>query len=226
MSDIVMRNRGTLDKYVGDAIMAFWGAPIPQANHASLACHTALRMQEALAILNREWRIKGNPLLNMRIGLHTGPMVVGNMGATGKFAYTVMGDSVNLASRLEGANKMYRTNILVSEQTYEIVKDSIFGRKLDQIAVQGRALPVTIYELLQTREGNLDQTLVQAVRLYEEGFTLYLERRFIEAARAFNEALGLRPDDVPSRLFLARAEEYATVPPPIDWNGVYVLKSK
>ena len=226
MSDIVIRNRGTLDKYVGDAIMAFWGAPIPQANHAVLACHTALQMKEALATLNREWLIKGKPHLNMRIGLHTGPMVVGNMGATGKFAYTVMGDSVNLASRLEGANKVYRTNILVSEQTYEIVKDSIFGRKLDQIAVQGRAVPVTIYELLQTREGVLDQALAQAVRLYEEGLTSYLERRFIDAARAFNEALEVHPDDVPSRLFLTRAEEYAAAPPPVNWDGVYVLKSK
>jgi adenylate cyclase len=226
MSDIVIRNRGTLDKYVGDAIMAFWGAPIPQPNHAALACRTALQMKEALTTLNQKWRTEGKPPLNMRIGLHTGTMVVGNMGATGKFAYTVMGDSVNLASRLEGANKMYQTNIMVSEQTYEIVKDSIFGRKLDRIAVQGRTVPVTIYELLQTREGVLERSLVQAVRTYEEGFTLYLERRFAEAARAFNEALGHRPGDAPSRLFLARAEEYAAAPPPADWDGVYVMKSK
>lgn len=226
MSDIVVRNHGTLDKYVGDAIMAFWGAPIPQQDHALLCCRTALEMGKALDSLNSRWRQEGKPHLGMRIGIHTGPMVVGNMGATGKFAYTVMGDSVNLASRLEGANKQYQTRIMASESTYDLVKDAILGRRLDRIAVKGRSFPVTVYELIRSRKTPVEDSLEQAVQKYEEGLTLYVERRFVDAARAFEQALILRPDDAPAQLFLARAREYAAAPPPADWDGVYVMKSK
>jgi adenylate cyclase len=226
MSDIVIRNRGTLDKYVGDAIMAFWGAPIPQSDHAILACRTALQMNDALESMNQRWHNERKPQFVMRIGINTGPMVVGNMGATGKFAYTVMGDSVNLASRLEGANRQYQTRIMVSESTYQLVKEAIFGRKLDRIAVKGRSAPVTIYELIQTRDTKVSTMVERSVQKYQDGLTLYLGRRFTDAACAFEEALTLWPDDAPSQLFLTRAREYAAAPPPSGWDGVYVMKSK
>jgi adenylate cyclase len=226
MSEIVFRNRGTLDKYEGDAIMAFWGAPLPQADHALLACRTALEMRDALAPLNEQWRREGKPRLNIRIGINTGPMVVGNMGAKGKFAYTVIGDSVNLASRLEGANKEYRTSIMASERTYELVQESIRGRKLDRIAVKGRSVPVTIYEIIQARNASLAPVLDRAYAKYEEGLQFYFERKFDAARNAFSNTLELHPDDVPARVFLARAFDLAATPPPPDWDGVYVMKSK
>jgi adenylate cyclase len=183
-------------------------------------------MGTALDSLNTRWREEGKPHLGMRIGIHTGPMVVGNMGATGKFAYTVMGDSVNLASRLEGANKQYQTRIMASESTYDLVKHVILGRRLDRIAVKGRSFPVTVYELIRSRETPVEDSLERGVQKYEEGVTLYMERRFVDAARAFEQALVLQPDDAPARLFLARAREYAEAPPPAGWDGVYVMKSK
>jgi adenylate cyclase len=226
MSEIIIRNRGTLDKYVGDAIMAFWGAPLPQEDHAVLACRTAVQMKSALEDLNQRWRDQAKPQFRMRMGIHTGPMVVGNMGATGKFAYTVMGDSVNLASRLEGVNKEYRTSIIISEQTCTGAGKTVFARKLDRIAVKGRSKPVTIYELLSLGGSLLEPALRDAVKHYEEGLMLYLERRFAEAASAFEEVLTLRPDDTPARLFLTRAREYAVSPPPAGWDGVEVMKQK
>ncbi len=226
MSELVFRNGGTLDKYEGDAVMAFWGAPVPQKDHALLACRTALEMREALIPLNERWRKEGKPQLAIRIGVNTGPMVVGNMGATGKFAYTVIGDSVNLASRLEGANKEYRTVIMAGERTYELVREEIRGRKLDRIAVKGRSVPVTIYEIVQVRAGKIPPSVERAHARYEEGLQLYFGRKFDAAQRAFQEALELHPGDVPSRLFLARAKDLAASPPPAGWDGVFVMQSK
>jgi adenylate cyclase len=226
MSEIVFTNRGTLDKYEGDAIMAFWGAPIPQADHALLACRAALAMRDALVPLNQRWQREGKPRLNIRIGINTGPMVVGNMGATGKFAYTVIGDSVNLASRLEGANKEYRTSIMASERTYELVRGTIRGRKLDRIAVKGRSVPVTIYEIVRETSVPLTAALEGAYAQYEEGLHFYFERKFVAAQEAFEKALQLHPNDAPARLFLARARDLAAAPPPPDWDGVFVMKSK
>jgi len=226
MSDIIFRNRGTLDKYVGDGIMAFWGAPIPQRDHAMLACASALQMRDALTELNRTWTPQDKPRINIRIGINTGPMVVGNMGATGKFAYTVMGDSVNVASRLEGANREYRTCIMVSEQTYSLVKESILGRKLDRIAVKGRSEAVTTYELIQLRERPVEPAYVQFLTLYEEGLTLYFGRKWAEAQRTLHEALRLNPNDVPATLYHQRARTFEASPPPDNWDGVFVMTSK
>jgi adenylate cyclase len=151
MTEIIFRTNGTLDKYEGDAIMAFWGAPVWQEDHAMRACLSALDMQEAVARINTTWPAEGKPRIAVRIGINTGEMVVGNMGATGKFDYTVIGDNVNLASRLEGANKFYSTRIMVSQRTYDQVRHEILGRELGRIAVKGRSQAVTTYELLGRR---------------------------------------------------------------------------
>ncbi len=151
MTDLVFEYNGTLDKYVGDEIMAFWGAPIPMEDHALQACRSALKQMEALHRLNEQWIREGKPTLNIGIGLNTGPMVVGNMGSSSRMDYTLMGDNVNLGARLEGTNKVYKTNIIISEFTYEHVKDHVVVRELDLIRVKGKEQPVRIYELIDVK---------------------------------------------------------------------------
>jgi adenylate cyclase len=176
--------------------------------------------------LNNEWQKLQRPPLRVRIGLNTGDMVVGNMGATGKFAYTVIGDSVNLASRLEGANREYRTGIMVSHRTYELVRAQIVGRELDRIAVKGRKEPVRVYELLTMIEEEAVDGLNEFLKHYAEGMTHYFERRWQDAGAGFEAALQLRPGDYPTQLHLERIKTYLQSPPPADWDGVFVMKTK
>ena len=226
MTQIIFKNNGTLDKYDGDAVMAFWGAPIPQHDHALRACLSALQMQQALAQIRKVWREQNRPLFRARIGINTGEMIVGNTGGTGRFDYTVIGDSVNLASRLEGANKQYKTGIMVSQQTYDLVKDKILGRELDLISVKGRLEPLKTFELLQELNGTIDPAFKQFLESYTEALRFYKERRWADARRKFEEALSLRPHDQPTRLYVERTTLYESNPPPEDWNGVFVLKTK
>lgn len=226
MSGIIFRNDGTLDKYEGDAIMAFWGAPIPQADHALRASHTALEMQQALHDLNAAWRARGHSAIRIRIGINTGEMVVGNMGAVGKFAYTVIGDSVNLASRLEGANREYRSGVMVSERTYQLVRGEIWGRELDRMAVIGRDEPVTTYELLCPVRQPLTPRIEEFLALYTTGKKQYYARAWTDARNAFEAALRLLPGDYPTQLHIERIRAYMETPPPDDWDGVFVLRSK
>lgn len=152
MTDIVLKYDGTLDKYIGDAIMAFWGAPIEMEDHALKACKASLEMMVALKQMNIKWDSEGKPTLDIGIGINTGDMVVGNMGSSSRMDYTLMGDNVNLGSRLEGTNKFYKTGIIISEFTYQYVKDDIIARELDLIRVKGKALPVKIYELMAMKD--------------------------------------------------------------------------
>ncbi|MCX7678938.1 MAG: adenylate/guanylate cyclase domain-containing protein [Spirochaetes bacterium] len=151
MTDIVLKYDGTLDKYVGDEIMAFWGAPIPQEDHAFRACQCAIEMMEVLNKMNQMWKVEGKPPLDIGIGINTGEMVVGNMGSSSRMDYTLMGDNVNLGARLEGTNKQYKTHIIISEFTYEHVKERVIARELDLVRVKGKELPVKIYELLDIK---------------------------------------------------------------------------
>jgi adenylate cyclase len=153
-------------------------------------------------------------------------MVVGNMGAIGKFAYTVIGDSVNLASRLEGANREYRTGIMVAHRTYELVREEILGRELDRIAVKGRREPVRVYELLAMKKDETTDELERFLAHYADGMTGYFSRRWPEACTAFEAALALRPEDYPTRLHLERIHTYQEQPPPENWDGVFVMKTK
>ncbi len=226
MTQIIFKNNGTLDKYDGDAVMAFWGAPIPQHDHALRACLSALQMQQALAQIRKVWREQNRPLFRARIGINTGEMIVGNTGGTGRFDYTVIGDSVNLASRLEGANKQYKTGIMVSQQTYDLVKDKILGRELDLMSVKGRLEPLKTFELLQELNGTIDPALEQFLESYTEALRFYKGRRWADARRKFEEALSLRPHDQPTHLYVERTTLYESNPPPEDWNGVFVLETK
>ena len=148
LTEIILAHQGTLDKFIGDAIMAFWGAPLPLQDHAVKACQAALAMQRAMDSLESRWQGKGLPKLRTRIGMHSGPLVAGNVGSRERFNYTVLGDTVNLASRLEGVNKVYGTEILMSEEVHRRVVGRFLVRELDLVRVKGRVEPVTIYELL------------------------------------------------------------------------------
>ena len=156
MTDIILASGGIIDKYEGDAIMAFWGAPVQEEDHAARACLAALENQARLATLRQELAQMGLPPVYSRIGINTGEMIIGNLGSSQRFDFTVIGDSVNLASRLEGAGKEYGTSILISEETYRRAREAVEVRELDLLQVKGKELPVRIYELLGKR-GGLDE---------------------------------------------------------------------
>ena len=225
MTDIILRHRGNVNKYLGDGIMAIFGAPRGEPNHATLACYAALDSQAALARLREEWTAQGHPEIIARIGVNSGPLVVGNMGSQARMEYTVMGDSVNLASRLEGANKFYDTLILLGPRTYELSHGDIEAREVDLLRVKGKLEPVVVYELL-ARKGGLSVEKQRVVGLYLEGLAAYKRREFAAAKQLFEAALRLDSSDGPSKVYLHRTEDYLSAPPPPDWDGVYVLKSK
>jgi adenylate cyclase len=225
MTDILLKHEGTLDKYEGDAIRAFFGAPVYFDDHARRACFVCVEMQEKLAEIREQFIREGKPQLYMRVGLHTGSMVVGNMGSNVRMDYTMMGDAVNLAARLEGVNKVYKTFSMISETTFLKAKDFIEARELDTIRVVGRAQPVTVYELLG-KTGSLDDEISKVLSLYHEGLENYKLRQWDLAATCFTEALQIRPEDGPSATLLERSALYKINPPPDDWDGVFSVESK
>ncbi|HKI99622.1 MAG TPA: CHASE2 domain-containing protein [bacterium] len=225
MSDIITELEGTIDKYEGDAIIAFFGAPVPYEDHAKRACVATLRMQKRLAEMREAWEQEGTPPLYMRIGLNTGPMVVGNMGSEKRFDYTMMGNSVNLAARLEGANKNYGSYSCISEYTYEPAKDDIEVRELDLIRVIGINTPVRIYELLALK-GELPEEMQKGIAYFAKGLELYRQQQWEEAAKYFNAVFKFIPDDPPSTKFIERCREFYKNPPGEDWDGVFVAASK
>jgi adenylate cyclase len=225
MSDVIFRHRGVVDKYIGDAIMAFWNAPLDQPDHASLACFAALDQIEAIKDLQRRFAERGLPRFDFRIGINTGHMVVGNMGSHSLFDYTVTGDAVNLAARLEGANKPFRSRVMISEFTYEKAKNDVEVRPLDLLRVKGKTVPIQVYELA-ARKGALDPTRGKAFGLYRDGIAFYRERKFDRAIGVFKGALALLPDDGPSALYIERCEAFRASPPPPDWDGVFVMTTK
>ncbi|MDD8019017.1 MAG: adenylate/guanylate cyclase domain-containing protein, partial [Bacteroidota bacterium] len=226
MTDIILKNDGTLDKYVGDAVMAIWGAPMELPNSALSATRTALQMQEKIKEIDAKWKEAGKPGLVVRMGLNTDFMVVGNVGGSSRFDYTVIGDAVNLASRLEGANKTYGTRIMISERTYELIKSELQCRELDYLIVKGKTKPIRVFELVADKKTGMDEKMIQLCELYTNGLKLYKERKFKEALKTFRAVLALHPEDGPSNLYALRSQEYIKTPPPKDWNGVFELKTK
>ncbi len=226
MTNIVFKYDGMLDKYEGDAIMAVFGAPIDRGNHAFNACATALDMQERLVAMREMWRKAGKPELRARIGINTGPMVVGNMGSETRFDYTVMGDAVNLGARLEPANKEYGTLIMIGEETYKYAGDTIIVRALDLLRVKGKNEPVKVYELLGTAEKGISDEMRRVVELFDKGFNYYLQQNWDWAIKYFQQALAIKPDDGPSSRYIARCEQFKQNPPGDDWDGVYTMKTK
>ncbi len=250
MTGIIFRHRGTLDKYIGDAVMAFWGAPSEEPQHASLACRAALEMKRLLAELQAQWKEEGKPAISIGIGMSTGFASVGNMGSELRYGYTAMGDTVNLASRLEGMNKEYGTVILLSEASAAALpQDDFLLRELDLIRVKGRQQPVTIFELLaavpagandqrpqqseipnlrsQSSDSRSDLAdLQQLATQFTAARALYQQRRWAEAKAAFEAILTHWPEDGPSKVFARRCESYLAAEPPADWDGVFDVHHK
>jgi adenylate cyclase len=226
MSEIILAHNGTLDKYEGDAIMAFWGAPIPLENGALDACRAALAMCAKVKSMRTAWKDEGKPEFPIRIGINTGEMIVGNMGSAARFDYTVIGDSVNIASRLEGANKEYRTTVMISERTAALVKDELFCREVDDVMVIGRSQSIKVFEPLGPQKSIEGSPVTRALQHYTRGLVYYRIRQFNEALASFQTALDCAPDDGPAQVYLARTKHFLETPPPHGWNGVHTLQSK
>jgi adenylate cyclase len=224
MTDLVFKYDGLLDKYMGDAIMAVFGAPVTQSDHPSRCCKTALDMMAELKTLQKKWGDEGKPVLDIGIGINTGDMVVGNMGSQMRFDYTVMGDNVNLGSRLEGINKEYGTNIVISEYTYDKVKDSFFCRELDSVRVKGKIQPVKIYELMGEKKDS--EQWDGFVSVFEEGLKQYKQGHWDDAIAQFQKVLEVRPGDYTSTVYIERCENLKQNPPEGQWDGVYTMTKK
>jgi adenylate cyclase len=224
MSGVVLGVNGTVDKYIGDAIMAFWNAPTDQPDHALRACRTALEMRRREAIIQPRLREMSGVDVYSRIGINTGSMTVGNLGSSFKFSYTVIGDSVNLASRLEGANKMYGTRVMLSETTAALVNDRFHLRKLDLLRVKGKQQPIAVFELLGER--TTDSQTPAFVARYESALALYQKARFDEAWELLTALKKDFPDDGPTDTLSGRVLEFRENPPGPEWDGVYVAKDK
>ncbi|TYP94055.1 adenylate cyclase [Fodinibius salinus] len=222
MTNIIFDNAGTVDKYIGDAVMAFWGAPIAQDNHAELACRSALQMIEKVDQLTPQ-----DTPTHARFGIATGNMIVGNIGSFNRFNYTVLGDNVNLAARLEAANKTFNTKAMIAEPTYQQIKDQFLCRQLDLLVVKGKTEPVKVYELMAEKTSENDLTsLKEATEIYNRAMEYYLNRQWNQAIKHFSDVFDILPEDGPSQTYIERCEEFKNTPPPDDWNGVFHLKTK
>jgi|HubBroStandDraft_6_1064221.scaffolds.fasta_scaffold19394_2 adenylate cyclase len=231
MTRIVFSSHGTLDKYIGDAVMAFWGAPYEEEGHATKACNAALEMMKRVRELQKEWESQGKPKLEIGIGLNTGVASVGNMGSALRYGYTALGDAVNLSSRLEGLNKDYGTHIIVNETTYQAAKgDGFVFQELDLMRVKGKLQPVTIYQLMGRQADFAVDGSTETVRLQMELFgrarELYRDRQWHEAQSAFQKILDKWPKDGPSSVYMERCREYIAAEPPANWDGVFVMTHK
>ena len=224
MTDILFRHQGTLDKYIGDAIMAFWGSPYPQEDHAVAACRCGLEMNRRLDELHVKWRAEGKKEAAMGVGINTGPVNVGNMGSAKRLSWTVMGDNVNLASRLEGLTKEYHIRTILSEGTYVQVKDQFVCREVDKIRVKGKLQPVTIYELLDDAAAR--PQYADRLARFDAAMQAYRRQDWPDAAAKFAELLTHYPEDGPSQVLLQRVMEFQETAPAADWDGVYVMKTK
>ncbi|GBC60951.1 adenylate/guanylate cyclase domain-containing pr otein [Desulfonema ishimotonii] len=225
MTEIILRHEGTVDKFEGDAIIAFFGAPNHIENHAKVACMAGIEMQKRLAELRETWREQGKPELKMRIGMCTGNAVVGNMGSKNRMDYTMMGDTVNTAARLEGLNKLYGVYTLISESTKREMGDTIVTRELDRLNVVGKTRPVTVFEVIGYHE-DTDATMQAMLKHYADGLAAFRAMKWGPAMRHFEAALALFPDDGPAQTLLDRCRAFKISPPALNWDGVYTAASK
>ena len=227
MAELIQQSRGTLDKYIGDAIMAFWGAPASLPNHADAATHTCIKMLFALDRIKADFKARQLPPVDIGIGLNTGFMSVGNFGSPQRFCYTVMGDSVNLAARLEGATKEYGIKIMISEFTRKALTDpSFFIRDLDDIRVKGKLKPVNVFDVMRPDVLPNENQIRNLIGEFEMGRAAYKQQDWKKANKHFLACLTLKPDDGPSDLYLRRIEELSAQPHVPEWDGVYVFTHK
>ena len=235
MTSILLEHKGTLDKYIGDAIVAFYGAPVPLEGHEHHACRTALEMDKKLNDMREKWTSEGDwPELvhniRHRVGLNSGDMVTGNMGSSMRMNYTMMGDTVNLAARLEPAAKHYGVYTFVAQNTYKVVKDQFEWRLIDFLKVKGKEKPVKGYELFAVKN-DLSNKQAQLITAFNEGLNLYFKQDWKMALSKFKEASELEEDfphrpTNPSLIYIERCEVFAKNPPAKNWDGVWTMNTK
>lgn len=231
LTDIIMDKNGTIDKYIGDAIMSFWGAPIPDKNQVVHACQAALLCQHRLNELSRTWKRSEKPIFNTRIGLHMGDVIIGNIGSSERMNYTAIGDSVNLCSRLESLNKYYGSKIIVSESIYDIVRETFLFRQLDVVAVKGKNKAVRIYELVAQLKDGEDYLLptddeLEYCKLFNQAYNMFRTRQWTEAQELFSQITPLHSKDYSVNIYIERCKQFAKSPPPKDWDGTVVMQNK
>ncbi len=219
MTKIILEHRGTVDKFIGDAIMAFWNAPFVEREHAKLACKSAIAQINSLKNLQNILREKNLPEIKIGCGINTGDAIIGNMGSEDRFDYTAIGDTVNLASRLEGLTKQYGVDIIISESTKRLIESEFICRRLDVVKVKGKKIPITIYELCTESDDEF-------IKRYESALELYLKSKFKEAKKEFEKSLKLKKDDKSSQMFIERCMEHIESPPQKDWDGSFEMKTK
>lgn len=224
LTQIIHSNRGTIDKYMGDAIMAFWGAPLKDENHAQNALNAAIEMKAALKNINEKFVKKGWPVIKIGIGINTGNMVVGNMGSSFRMAYTVMGDSVNLGSRLESLTKYYGVDIVVSDMVRSQTPQYVY-RELDLVRVKGKDIPVAVYEPLDTKSALSDETLDE-LKLYREALKLYRNQQWDLSEIQFINLQKMYPQQSLYALYIKRIGQLRQAPPGVGWDGAFNVEYK
>jgi len=227
MTDDIIGCGGFLDKYQGDGIMGVFGVYPGQADHAFDACRAAIGNQRSIRVLQERWSKEEKPDVHVRIGINSGPMIAGNVGSEAKMNYTVLGDAVNLAARLESANKQFGTLVMIAEGTYKAVKDRVFARKLDLLAVKGKQRGVQVYELLGIKgEDLLTEQQFRLLDEFAKAVTFYQAQKFEKAIECFERGLEIVPDDGPCNAYIKRCKVYAANPPGEGWDGVFRLTTK
>jgi len=224
LSRVVYKHRGTIDKYMGDCVMAFWGAPLPDKHHAHNAIVAGLEMLNALELLQPHFKARGWPPIQIGVGVNTGKVSVGNMGSEVRVAYTVMGDAVNLASRLEGITKEYGVGMVVGEQTKAEATEFIY-RELDLVRVKGKDQPVAIFEPLALK-GELNQAQLEQLAIFEQALSAYRNQQWEQAAAQLLSLQRIEPTVKLYQVYLERIEYFRHHPPGVEWDGVFVFKSK
>jgi adenylate cyclase len=225
LTEVIYRNRGTIDKYMGDAIMAFWGAPLPERDHARLAIRAALEMHRKLAELQPRFKARNWPEIRIGVGLNSGRMSVGNMGSKIRLAYTVMGDAVNLASRLESITKEYGAPIIVGEATRDLAQHDFVFREIDRVRVKGKLEPVAIYEPLGVT-GEVAKPVLDELRLFNQAVKLYRAQEWDMAELQLFNLLKITPDSMLYNLYLEHIRIFRSDPPGRNWDGAFTFEHK
>lgn len=228
MVEVVFKHEGTLDKFIGDAVMAFWGAPIITDTHAKQSVTAALEMIQKLEDVNKHFDEKGYPHFKIGVGIHTGKVILGNIGSERKLDYTVIGDGVNLASRMEGLTKNYGCEILISESTFEQIKQEIPCRVIDAVRVKGKERPIRIYQPLASQDMSKEEfdRGTQIADLSEQAFSAYQNQEFEKSISLYKDIQGILVDDKASEIVIMRCNEFLKEPPPENWDGCYTMKTK
>jgi adenylate cyclase len=221
MTEQVFESQGTLMEYTGDELMAMFGAPVEQSDHARRACAAALAMRDRRRALSEQWALIGRQPLRARTGINTGMMLVGNLGSRYRFKYGVLGDSVNLGSRIEGLNKTYRTEILIGEGTAELLDGAFHLREIDMVRATGKKQAVRVYELLAASDTHLTLEEQQLAAMYAAGLQAYREQRWDAALDLFGQCLAIRAGDGPAQTMADRCRIFRAAAPKKDWDGVF-----